>query len=312
LDHAIEIEPKEPRHRVEKIIVYVLKGDHAGAQQAQQQARDEIPDFPVFPDPTQEPEAFFKPVIDWLEEHDLVDLVQKLLDLFKQRWPEVKWDAYSSEPPAASSEADAATAIAQGKKEGIQFGGYTWRVLDVQDGKALLITEKIIEKRPYNVEYTAVTWETCTLRAYLNGEFYNKFSAVDRARILETRNANPSNQWYGTNGGNATTDKVFLLSLDESVKYFGDSGDLKNQKRWGWSDGQWIVSDDGYILNDQYNDARIAEYGSEGASWWWLRSPGSDQNGAASVLNVGIVILHGSTVVNEGGVRPALWLNLES
>ena len=32
----------------------------------------------------------------------------------------------------------------------VKFGGYQWQVLDVQDGRALLITEEIIERRSYN------------------------------------------------------------------------------------------------------------------------------------------------------------------
>ena len=39
----------------------------------------------------------------------------------------------------------------------IQFGGHDWRVLDVRDGKALLLSDKIIEKRPYHDEYEDVT-----------------------------------------------------------------------------------------------------------------------------------------------------------
>jgi len=41
------------------------------------------------------------------------------------------------------------------------FGPYDWRVLGVQEDKALLITEGIIEERAYNEEDHSVTWETC-------------------------------------------------------------------------------------------------------------------------------------------------------
>jgi hypothetical protein len=153
-----------------------------------------------------------------------------------------------------------------------RFGNIDWSVLDVdrQKGKALLISNKIIEKRPYNVEYANITWESCTLRKYLNGEFLNKLGAAESA-IAETRNSNPNNPWYGTAGGNTTTDKVFLLSLDELVKYFGDSGDLANKRRKDYKGNSDL---NGYYVHDRYNNARIANYGSEGACWWWLRSPG--------------------------------------
>jgi len=32
----------------------------------------------------------------------------------------------------------------------IQFGKYDWYVLDKQNGNALIITEKVLEKRPYH------------------------------------------------------------------------------------------------------------------------------------------------------------------
>jgi len=82
------------------------------------------------------------------------------------------------------------------------FGGFDWRVLDVENNKALLITEKIIEQRPYNVDWTDITWESCTLREYLNGEFLNKLG-VAKSAIADTDNRNSDNPWHGTVGGRA-------------------------------------------------------------------------------------------------------------
>jgi hypothetical protein len=189
----------------------------------------------------------------------------------------------------------------------ITLAGIEWRILDVQGDKLLLISEKILEQRPYNIEEKDITWENCTLRKYLNNEFYNKLGVVKPA-IAETRNSNPSNQWYGTAGGRDTVDKVFLLSLEELVKYFGNSGDFKNKRR---KDHNGNVSSDGCWIHDQYNSARIANYGSEGACWWWLRSPGFISGTAADVDDVGYVFVYGLNVNYEsGGVRPAFWLNL--
>ena len=181
----------------------------------------------------------------------------------------------------------------------IPFGPYKWCVLDVQDDKALLITDKIVEERPYNDEFIPVTWETCTLRSYLNGEFLKKFSEKEQAGICKIENTNLDNQWYGANGGRNTTDKLFLLSLEEVVKYFGDSGQLKNKN----PESAWCI-------DDQYNDKRVAKLNNSG-SWWWLRSPGGLQDNAARVGLDGGVGLDGDNVNAEtGGVRPALWLNL--
>ena len=185
--------------------------------------------------------------------------------------------------------------ILQGETRNLQFGDYLWRVLDLQDGEALLLTEDIVEQRSYNSISTDVTWETCTLRTYLNDEFYRNFSAQEQSMILEIQNVNADNPWYGTSGGNDTKDKVFLLSIEEVVKYFGDSGQLKNRIE--------------YFIDDQYNDARAAEYNGKTA-WWWLRSPGDTTDYAAGVIGDGYVYVSGGRVRAGGGVRPALWLNL--
>ena len=191
----------------------------------------------------------------------------------------------------------------------IPFGGYDWRVLTVENNKALLISEKILEVRPYNIKDEDITWENCTLRKYLNNEFYNKLGAAKSA-VAETRNVNPGNPWYWHwhGNGNSTTDKVFLLSLDELVKYFGDSGDLRNKRRKNYKGNN---DSDGHCVHDQYNSTRIANFGNKGVWWWWLRSPGHPGDSAAGVSDVGVVYVYGSRVfLGSGGVRPALWLNL--
>ena len=182
-----------------------------------------------------------------------------------------------------------------------KFADIDWRVLAVENNRALLISEKILEKRPYNVGFMNTTWETCTLRKYFNGEFYNKLGAA-KSSIADTPNNNPSNPWYGETGGNATTDKVFLLSLDEVCRYFGDSTANLRTKGSTGSD---------YYINDKNNSARIANYGSKAASWWWLRSPGYYSYTAAIVYADGALSVDGNLVFHDtGGVRPALWLNL--
>ena len=192
----------------------------------------------------------------------------------------------------------------------VKLGGIDWRVLTVENNKALLISQKILETRPYNTGLQDMTWEWCTLRRYLNSDFYNKLG-VAKTTIAEIRNDNSKNHWYSTSGGNATVDKVFLLSLDELVKYFGDSGDLQKKKRYGWEDSKFVLKLDGYCLHDQYYNERIAKDGAGRACWWWLRSSGYDGYYATYVRNDGHVYVLGIDVNNDGGgVRPALWLNL--
>ena len=208
----------------------------------------------------------------------------------------------------------------------VHFGQYDWRVLDVQNGKALLLSEDIVEQRAYNDEDTDITWETCTLRAYLNGEFYENFSEEDRARIALTRNENPDNTWgtfdgkrFNTPGGNPTNDYIFLLSVPEVLKYY--PGQKPHKDSYGneyyyEEDVRLVetisnyVDSDGYTYNYYEEDGRLVSRFSNYGSSWWLRSPGDGQNSAADVRTFGIVYLLGCFVHEVGDVRPALWVDL--
>jgi len=188
----------------------------------------------------------------------------------------------------------------------IPFGKYKWRVLDLQSGKALIITEDIIEARPYNTYDNIVTWETCTLRKYLNNDFLQIFSIKEQEKIIETKIRNSHNMWYvAGNGCNDTSDKIFLLSLDEVDIYFGNSGDYQNKRRKGFN-GEY--QDNGYLFSNIYNNNRVAMNNNRN---WWLRSSGTTNLSAATVYNDGVVNVSGSEVNwSSGGVRPALWLKL--
>ena len=96
----------------------------------------------------------------------------------------------------------------------------------MQDGNALVVSEKLVGFRSYSSGYNSdETWETCILRGYLNGEFYDEtFSYAEKELIAETTVITNSNPYCGTDGGNDTNDKIFLLSIEEVVRYFGDSG----------------------------------------------------------------------------------------
>ena len=183
----------------------------------------------------------------------------------------------------------------------VKFGSFYWLVLEVNDNKVLLISKDVLEERRYHDGGT-VTWADSEIRQYLNGQFLESFTAAERNKIEETRIRNADNPWYGTPGGRNTTDHIFLLSLDEVVRYFGDSGQLENPVNRFW-------------LDDQFNDARIARSTGGRASWWWLRSPGGIGRNAVIVSCDGALRIDGLHVYicfSVAGVRPVLLLNLQS
>ena len=184
-----------------------------------------------------------------------------------------------------------------------------WIVLDVQGDKALLLSRYGLDAKPYNTTRTDVTWEKCTLRKWLSGDFMNKaFNAGEQDAILITNVDNSKSQGYSswkTSGGNDTQDKVFLLSYAETNRYLGVTyDDSKNTKS--------RVAPTAYAKkNGAYtNDSNKTAEG-EAAGWWWLRSPGGAQDCAASVSTAGSLDRSG---VDRGNhvVRPALWIDLQS
>ena len=72
----------------------------------------------------------------------------------------------------------------------VEFGKYQWQILDLQDGKALLVSERILEHRPYHDAYIDITWAESSMRKYLNSDFYDQFSTEEKERILLSNNQN--------------------------------------------------------------------------------------------------------------------------
>lgn len=184
-----------------------------------------------------------------------------------------------------------------------------WLVLARDGDKALLISRYGLDAQPYNKDYTSVTWETCTLRTWLNGTFCNKaFSSAEQAAILTTNVDNSKNQCYSgwsTNGGKNTQDKVFLLSYAEANKYFGVTYNNSSNTKSRVAPTAYAIAQ-GTGKNSSYKTADGID-----AGWWRLRSPGVSQYDAAYVSTDGS--LYANRVnVGSGSVRPALWVNLEA
>ena len=176
-----------------------------------------------------------------------------------------------------------------------------WRVLDIKDGKMLVISKYALDCQPYNTELTDVTWETCTLRNWLNNTFCSgTFTEDERALIADSTVYAQTDPQYNTDPGNDTTDKIFLLNITEANEYFrSDSARMCVPTAYAVANGAYT--------SDTY------EKGGEATCWWWFRSPGPFQNDAAIVLSDGSVNYYGNSV-NDGhsAVRPALWINLKS
>jgi len=185
----------------------------------------------------------------------------------------------------------------------MHFGGYGWRVLEVRDNKALLLMENVITMQPYNDVFESVTWKDSTARNYLNTVFYNTFMPDEQLRIAETPVHTKGNTWFGAGGGEATMDKIFLLSDEEVVNYCGDSGQLKSPENK-------------FYIDDKYNDARHAVGIGGTPCRWVLRTKGNLPYLAAAITVDGRIAITGDFVNRRSselfnvGIRPAMWVNL--
>ena len=168
-----------------------------------------------------------------------------------------------------------------------------WQVLEVEESRVLLISKYALDAKPYNTNWVRRTWEGCSLRKWLNGEFYNKaFSPAEQERILTVTNKNPDHPTTRIKGGNDTKDRIFLLTIDEADTRF-PSDEARRCKATAYA---------------KANGTYVNEY--NGSSWYWLRSRGAYSRTASLVLFSGYVNTVGYGVNNTGGyVRPVLWLS---
>ena len=170
-----------------------------------------------------------------------------------------------------------------------------WMVLAREENKILVISKYALDFKLYNTNSTKVTWETCSLRKWLNNDFINiAFADNEKAMISMITVSADKNPNYDTTPGQATQDQVFLLSITEANKYF--SSDSARQCK----PTDYVVGTGAYVNRDNGN------------CWWWLRTPGNQRNAAAGVSSDGGIVEHGGLTYYSDAVRPAMWIDLEA
>ena len=203
-------------------------------------------------------------------------------------------------------------------------GGYNtnpikWRVLENADGQLFLLSDQNLDVFQYHTDSESVTWEKSTMRSWLNGYSAEQntggssgidytsdnfigtaFSEKEQKAIADTTVVNDDNPTYGTEGGENTNDKIFLLSIAEAQNssYFAD-------------DNSRIATNTAYVADGGKIDGGMSVVGE--ADYWWLRSPGVDDDVAAYVNDNGGVRSFGPNVdFVITAVRPAFNLDLNS
>ena len=154
-----------------------------------------------------------------------------------------------------------------------------WTVLDVQGDRALLISNYGLDCEMYNDSDEAVSWEDCSLRTWLNNDFYEQaFSEEEKSRIVITEL------------DNQIKDKVFLLNREEAEAFFNDGE--------GW-----------HCYSTDYAKGQGAKT-YFGTCLWWLRNSNSDY--FAEAISPIDERTKPYLVTEYNAVRPALWIQVKS
>ena len=173
-----------------------------------------------------------------------------------------------------------------------------WIVLQRNEKTVLLKSKYALDAKAYNEGRDDTTWEECSLRHWLNEDFFNEAFDQHETSVIMTVEVDNSrkqeNKKWKTSGEANTQDKVFLLSYTEARNYF-DSDYARRMEATPYAKS-----------NNVYLD------GKNGRTFWWLRSPGFDHKNAAYVNDNGLVLYYDHVYDERIGVSPVLWLNLES
>ena len=201
-----------------------------------------------------------------------------------------------------------------------------WRVLEVRDGTALLLSDAAVECEPFQADLQDVSWENCTLRSWLNGygtsanasandysgsgeSFLDMaFSAKEQEAILETPVRNEANYYFGMESGEKTDDRIFLLAESEIFIY--DSAQIH-----GFSRRDEVADRAKQFQPTDYAIRKGIWYEQNGSGnvFWITRTTGYTHSNVVYVDESGYMYNRGILVTcKDAAVIPALVLDLDS
>lgn len=204
-----------------------------------------------------------------------------------------------------------------------------WRVLNKDNNDVFLLSDIVLDDQRYNEKWATITWEKSSMRSWINGykasenqpeiDYSNKnfidtaFSTAQKNAIKTTKVENRNNIHYGSagQGGNDTSDKIFLLSerevynTDDAKKYgFVLDGEVYDEAR------RCKCSTYAYAMGTWRN---IEDSECNGNALWFLRLPGGFCYGdVTAVYDFGRVNSGGTSIFFDHSVRPAIHLDLSS
>ncbi len=173
-----------------------------------------------------------------------------------------------------------------------------WLVLDRDGDKALLISKYALDYQSFMPFYEPVTehytWESCSLRQWLNTTFLNSaFSADEQQWLLTTTVITSPGSLHRENGPITTEDRVFLLSNTEVYAYFAnEAATAAEYTAYALSANPWG-----------------GNATAPGAAEWWLRS--TDGSDHPDGVHPGGGTGEGARAYEGEYVRPAVWITVD-
>ena len=192
-----------------------------------------------------------------------------------------------------------------------RFEPIRWRILDNRDGVLTLLAARVLDCRKYNDLPGKATWESCSLRKWLNGDFVNTaFSEDEKKDIVPSKNKNAPNCLYGTDCGPDTIDTAFILSNDE---VFGS--DIAGE--YGFRVGAGLDDAAKRFASTLFAKCRGAWWSPKdifpGNAFWFMRTNGYTPSSITYVCDFGYLYTLGTeTVCDDGGILPAIRVRSDS
>ncbi len=189
----------------------------------------------------------------------------------------------------------------------VEFGSYeqdgnaengkeaiVWKVVDTDGDKLLLVAENVLEMQKFYAVRNNTNWKSSNVRQWVNGNFLTgSFTEEEAAKIVEIEVKTSANPQTGTAGGETTTDKLFVLSIDEILKYFPEQADRM-------AAATAHAAANGVSVDPNF-----------GTSGYWTRTMGETAKEAAYVYYYGDISYNGAVVRTDYlGVRPAVWVSV--
>lgn len=117
-----------------------------------------------------------------------------------------------------------------------------WEIIDIKDGNALLLSTYCIDAHNYD-DKTCI-WQKSSLNRWLESEFKNNaFSNKENSSIVYTNNETSYNSVNGTDSGNSTTDRIFILSA-EQIKRLRLTKEIRISKATPYAKKNGVFCDD--------------------------------------------------------------------